>query len=378
MLPSRIGEASVVPGRMGLPNKAVELSGQPRSARQPGPRPSGRSLDRKPAACRSERRYSRRNEDAVSVPRRHHLVPRFFLKRFAKSDKIAMVSRVAPQEVPRMVTTKNAAVESDFYTVLDANGQPSTAIETFLSELEARAAAAMHRMDTRDGFPPSPQDRESVSLFLAFQAVRGPNMRASLQQLVSHGSQMAIDGAESDIERDRLRRDLSALSEDFVQLRHMQILVKTSREFAPFFSCRSWRIIDFERPCLLTSDVPMAPASREDGPVGVANAEWLLFPLDPVRALVLGQYQGPEKIIGGNQKTADYINHCVAAQAHRWIYHRPQQLPLARIVLEPREPTIVSRAGEGARLFRREDAVVNMGNSIVFTPFPLARPSTHK
>jgi hypothetical protein len=297
------------------------------------------------------------------------------LKRFAKADKLAMVDRESSQEPPRMVTTKNAAVESDFYTILDTNGQPSTAIETYLSDLEAHAAAAIHRMDTRDGFPPSRQDRESLSLFLAFQAVRGPNTRASLRQLVSHGSQMTIDGARSDAEREQLRKDLSEPPEGFVQLRHMQILIKSAQKYAPLFMWRTWRIVDFGRSCLLTSDVPMAPTSRVNGPVGVANAEWLLFPLDPVRALVLGQQDGPDRTVAGDQETADYVNYCVAAQAHRWIYHRPQHSPLARIALEPREPTIVSRAGEGNRLFQRQDAVANLKNSIAFTPFPLTRPA---
>ncbi|WP_080599091.1 DUF4238 domain-containing protein [Sorangium cellulosum] len=309
----------------------------------------------------------------MSVPRRHHLVPRFFLKRFAKSDKIAMVNRDAPQQVPHTVTTKNAAIESGFYTIIDKNGQPSAVIENYLSDLEANAAAAIHRMDTCDGFPPTWNDRESVSRFLAFQTVRGSNMRASLQQLFSHGAQMAIDDAESDSAREQLRVELGQLSQNFIRLRHMQIMIKNANDFARFFLGRTWRIVDFGRSCLLTSDVPLAPANRTDGPVGIDNAEWLLFPLDPVRALVLGKNDGAETIVAGNQETADYINHYVAAQAHRWIYHRPQQSPLDRMELPPREPAIISRAGEGERLFHRRDAVINVKDSIVYTPFPLKR-----
>jgi hypothetical protein len=302
-------------------------------------------------------------------------VPRFFLRRFAKSDTIAMISRDAPQSAPRNVTTKNAAVESNFYTIIDAEGQPSTEIETYLSNLEADAAAAIQRFATRDGFPPTQQDRERLSRFLAFQAVRGPDIRAAFQHLVSHGTQMAIDGTKSETTRDQLRAEVKASSKDFVQLRHMQVLLKVAAGFTGVFMLRSWRIVDFGRPCLLTSDVPMAPVSRVDGPVGIANAEWILFPLDPVRALVLGREPGTEQMVAGNQDTADYINYCVAAQAHRWIYHRPQHSPLGRVVLPPREPTIISRAGEGERLFSRQDAVGNMKNSVIFTPFPLSRPS---
>lgn len=279
-----------------------------------------------------------------------------------------MVSRDAPEAGSRTVTTKNAAVESNFYTITTAKGETSTAIESYLSDIESDAAAAIQRICTQGGFPPNVKDRESISRFLAFQVMRGANMRASFRHLVTHGAAMASDMNDS-------MAPLGAPPESFIQLRHLQILIGQAEQYVPHLSARSWRIVDFGHCSLLTADAPLAPVSRSNGPVGIGNAEWLLFPIDPVRALVFAREGEPERRIAGNRDAADYINYCIAAQAHRWIYHHPQHSPLAHLKLPPREPTVISRAGEGKKLFRRSNPVTNLKNSIIYTPFCLERPT---
>jgi hypothetical protein len=297
----------------------------------------------------------------MSTPRRHHLVPRFFLKRFAKSDKLVMIRRDDPQGKPHTTGTQNAAVESDFYKVTTTEGEQSMAIETYLSGVEADAGAAMQRLATPNGFPPSPHDRKGISRFLAFQTIRGQNARSWIQQQLAHGGRMgSLPGAPP---------------QELSRERHLHLMLDMAEELAMVFMLKAWRIIWFQRVSLLTSDAPVAPASQQDGPAGIFNADWVLFPFDPLHALVFAQDGGAERPVTGTQETADYINQCVASQAHRWIYHRPNHSPLTRFTLPTREPNVISRVGEGDNYFSRPDAVEGMANSLVFTPFPLQRPA---
>jgi hypothetical protein len=72
----------------------------------------------------------------MAEPRRHHLVPESYLRRFAdERDQVRVVSRTDPGHT--FVTgITNTAVERDFYTVETDDG-PSQEIEKLLSRLGA-------------------------------------------------------------------------------------------------------------------------------------------------------------------------------------------------------------------------------------------------
>src|ERR1700728_1073311 len=90
------------------------------------------------AALRELLEEARRSGESQSAPRRHHLVPAFYLNHWAVGGKI----RVTHLDEPRSwkSSPKNAALETDFYRVesadLDPRDVPPLLFETALSKLE--------------------------------------------------------------------------------------------------------------------------------------------------------------------------------------------------------------------------------------------------
>lgn len=325
-----------------------------------------------------------------NVPRRHHFVPQFLLKRFAKNERIAMVSRSEPARAPIVTNTKNAAVQTDFYTITKEDGQRSTELESYLSQVEGDASATIQRMSVNGGFPPSEADKERLARFLAFQLERGQDTRGWMKAAHEHLAQMAAEGPPIELVRDDLRKrlgreptaeeidqhrrlsayELPQASDALIQERHTYEMAERAEYLARFFLTRTWRLATFSTPSLLTGDLPVAIACSFPGPAGLLNADWILFPLDPMRALVLALEGGPEQPIVAPRTVADYINSCVAIRCYKWIFHRPNHNPIAGINLPARSPMVISRVGEDERLFQRRDGVEGGPNTIVvMSPF---------
>ena len=115
-------------------------------------------------------------------PRRHHYVPRFFLRRFAKDDKLLRVLPTEPEE-PKLVSTKNLAVMTDLYTIVADEVGESVAVEKLLAVTDDLAVGPIERLAAGLSFPPQPEDREIVSMWLGLLYVRVPKTRRMIEAL---------------------------------------------------------------------------------------------------------------------------------------------------------------------------------------------------
>jgi hypothetical protein len=332
----------------------------------------------------------------MSDPRRHHLVPQFLLKRFAERERLAMVKRDDVTSTPVITTPKNAAVQTDFYAVVSADGTRSVAIETFLSAVEAQAAAAISRMDS--GPPLDREDRASIARFVAFQVARGRDKRDTIRKILLHALKLAEEGPPADQVRATLRaetgreptdREVERARKDagvrysnpnprevdkFAHTRHLQVMMAVADNFVPALLARTWRVVQFATPALLTGDAPVVSATRRPLPAGIGNAEWVFFPFDPTHVLVLAMKSGPEGAIVGTPEVADYINAHIAARCHKWIYHRPNHFPLARIAVPQSTPLVISRIGEDESFFARDEAIRGRPASLAALMDSMFRP----
>jgi hypothetical protein len=111
----------------------------------------------------------------MSVPLRHHFVPRFYLERFAEVHRVHVRRR---DGVSFASATTNVAVECGFYDLYDAEGQRSTSVEDVLSDIEGAGAAAFQHIDEA-GSPPERDSRlrNAMCVFMAVQFTRTPEQR---------------------------------------------------------------------------------------------------------------------------------------------------------------------------------------------------------
>ena len=109
---------------------------------------------------------------------------------------------------------------------------------------------------------------------------------------------------------------------------------KQAEQLIKFFYMRKWIVADFGAPILLTGDEPVAvgvDTRDRHHPAGLANADSVMFPLDPQRALVMMRPDfdpPPHSWIKGTAVEAKALNQMIAFRAMRQIFYHPDTTPM--------------------------------------------------
>lgn len=308
-----------------------------------------------------------------SNPKRHHVVPRFYLERFAIKNQVELVERDDLNRPPFPVSIDKALTGNYFYSADTDHGREPVGEEFLRDHVDGPGSEAFHRLFDKGRSLIAPGPRGQLSHFLAFQVVRGHLARetviggheangrvpASLTPPSEFQRVARLQGAEiSDEEAaetaalaksDRLKLEVSRPAN-----LHMGTTFPMVPELVRFFYGRWWRIIEFDEPALITSDEPVAligPDPEKVGSgVGLADASEIVFPIDPRRALVMirPDQAADEMRMPGNRKQAEVINRHVAFSAHRFIVRTPGTDPLAGWTVPKRAPAVVViKVGDG-------------------------------
>lgn len=278
-----------------------------------------------------------------------------------------MLSR--DQKKRAITKVRNACLETDFYSVEGEHGW-SQDIERLLSErIESPGAAGIDRI-LRGEFPPKPEERAAVAIFVAFQCLRGNVSRAGYNQVVDTLTKSTLANTTSEIIREVIskREEREPTAEEITRQKaflasidqynivpHQNDSIRAMLEMAPDLADsiaeRKWFLVDHGEPCLLTSDEPVVRWSdpKNLGPFshGWVTAEQLWMPLTPRYCLVMTwEAQARERVVYLGSKagpqTARSINFMIAAYAFRWIFHHPGTDPLNGVALPPRpEPMVI-------------------------------------
>jgi hypothetical protein len=121
------------------------------------------------------RRIGERGEFPVSHARRHHFVPAFLLAQWAdpcgqRNGRLHQLDISTGR--PQRPSPASACFKRDFYAQ-GVDGQRNNALESFFAVVERHAAPALARL-VGDPISCSPEDRQTLSFFLALQASRTP------------------------------------------------------------------------------------------------------------------------------------------------------------------------------------------------------------
>jgi hypothetical protein len=197
-----------------------------------------------------------------SRPKRHHLVPRFYLRRFAINDQIQMVTRDLPRK-SFVTSIDNALVQKEFYSIDTDEGRQPVIEHFFAEKIEPGAARALRRMVDEGHFPPPAGVREAFSLFLAFQFVRGAATRAALLNLYEAVAKKMGSLMTPEMAREQLRdsegtdpsdEDVHGLVEfardtDAYRVTmshennlHLDMAFRVACDFVPYFANRRWQL----------------------------------------------------------------------------------------------------------------------------------------
>lgn len=293
---------------------------------------------------------------ASSGQKRHHVVPEFYLRRFANDDgQITAVKRDDPSS-SYTTSVVNVAVQGYFYAIPTNEGWDNT-IEDALSKLED---VAIHDVAALADGKHSEELRTRLSFFFGVQLARGRTSRqasidfqkdvfkkilqlstpeiikATLERqgeaiTIEEAAKVAAVGRDPTLRVEFQKVGPKGLSAE--SLVNAADVFKYGEKLIPGFYNRAWLVAEFDDPVILTSDEPIAYGqdTRFPGhPAGLANADSVVFPIDPHRALIM---QRPDLATRASVRAkgapvqSRFVNMLVAFRANKQIFHRPGTNP---------------------------------------------------
>jgi hypothetical protein len=310
--------------------------------------------------------------NAGAPPRRHHYVPEMYLRRFAsrssgKRNKGApRVRRVEARLGPGSainIGIHDAAVENDFYAIESEDERRMHEAEHIIGVFERAAGYAFASLDRNTNALPDDIDRENLSLYMALQFVRGHETADFQTRFYTQTSRMIMRVAASQPEY--VRNFLAEQGEDASDAAVAKASARFAKaagsisatphkndtvatilrgpiDFMPYLFQRKWLIVRSNAP-FLTSDRPIVLIERQDPNeawrgIGLGTADIILFVLDRHRALIM-QHPLPEHgegVVEIEPHQARAINSAVLNHARRWLFHHPDDDPLANLPFNPK------------------------------------------
>jgi hypothetical protein len=296
-------------------------------------------------------------------PKRHHVVAQSYLERFSIKKRVELVDRDDFTKSTPPMHVKKALAENYFYSLdLETGREPLG--ETFLAnQVDTPGCDAIRRMfDERQPLGDH-ATRAALSIFLAFQHVRGRTTREALVEYTKLNMRVLGSFATPALVLERARAEGEDMTEeqaaetaedlrtgrfDLVPAHpanvHLGSAFKTPTETVPFFYGRKWQVLEFDEPCLITSDEPVAlirddPSTPGEGG-GLPSVRRIVFPIDPRRALVMFRPDSSEAEgwLRGRPDDATMINRHVAFYGHSYIVRTPGTDPLKGLVVPEKAP----------------------------------------
>jgi hypothetical protein len=261
---------------------------------------------------------------------------------------------------------------TDYYSIPTEEVEPGSReghepemIEFNLSVIEAEAAKEISAIG--DGtFRFTPEGHYRIIRFVALQIGRVPAFRAEFADIATVAARDFVrsrvtrqrmrehligrGGTPTDAEVDRLYEDVRGSQFKLVpsEVHALQETLKISiNTFMPLLWERTLEVVRFDKPSLLTSDSGVglwAPDSPRPRSAGVANARAIFLPVNRYTALALTHRPRPSDAIR-DPFWAGHINLAVADRASSWLYHHPEDDPLARLDLPAPRRIVSEKAG---------------------------------
>ena len=302
----------------------------------------------------SKGKRNREERRRASVARRHHLVSRFYLNRFA-DDHERLAAIRGGTGATHVASTEKLCAQVDFYSYIDVEGEKSGELEMFLAKFESEAAPAFERIASAPTATPSEDDRALILNFIAFQVGRGRYFRHQYNALADFGYKLMLsfESKDRDEARERLRyltgRDpddeelavwLETLEkpDDYVIEPHsnesLMAGLQVGAEMLDSLAARPWIVLRMGEPILITSDEPVTLWNRqrpEDAFYGrgIANSDEVRLPLDQHHMLVLTLEEPPKRKGAVPPLFARDMNRLTASSANEWVFAHPSNADLS-------------------------------------------------
>jgi hypothetical protein len=314
------------------------------------------------------------------VAKRHHTVPRFYLRGFAANDRITTVRLPGDQRFAQSVN--DASVAKNFYAV-EGHDDGDDVIERALSQVEG-ATAEVFKAVAGGTWPLSYDDRIALGYFIALQATRVPAQRrtadhiarqmlrlqvgmggkAGIRQELANLGYEVTDGLVETLWKEATRPEGPPIQRPNIE--HITQMLELAEALLKYIVGRPWLLVRFDRRSLITSDAPVGLVrNAKDAPgygVGYMTAWGITFPLSRKLGLLLAD---PELLIDlqipveeahhgradtvkvGTTELERFFNGYTVANASEWLFHHPDDEKFVPRELPEPTPVTIAMSGMG-------------------------------
>ena len=285
------------------------------------------------------------------IARKHHILPRLLLKRFAKDDQVWVTDRISQKSYLKNI--EDAACVKDYYIVETTGEVGADCIEQgVLGKIENLVEPVIEKM-LQSGAMPKGEDWNILANFLALMYVRGPLLRAMIEEGYEYGTGIVTEHLYSseetykaivgeacqmeitDIDYEealRARKELE-LHVDIPNTYHVQQMMDLACLLVPVFAEMTPNLEKIDAVIsdarFVISDCPIVPIPRTANPP--KERRWLrnrnvdlYFPVSSKACLVLN-YDKLRKVTNNvDRRQAALVNHGMALNSERVIISETQ------------------------------------------------------
>jgi len=282
------------------------------------------------------------------VTERQPLVPVSLLRRFADDTGRVMAER-RDRSRRLTATPEEAAARTGAYGLVARPGEQD--LRALLARVDATATGAIDRI-VGGAFPPAGAERAGLAVFIALRLLLGRGYRAGvartaalLGEVIGMTAAEALEAeaeaaGESESEGEPDPPSPAAAGADLVihDDEPAPLALGPLPQVARLLAARTWQLVRFPGPLLLTSDTPAALWARPGGArpyqFGLGIADEVRVPLDPRHALILARRAPAGEVIRDlDERHARALNRTVAEAAQAWMFYHPGVDPLGGIEL---------------------------------------------
>ena len=287
----------------------------------------------------------------MSVPKRHHIIPKFFLERFSRDAFLSVYDRDCDEF--RRQAPINTAVIKDYYTFAEPDGQKNVEIEQGLAILEGATKPVLEKLDRFETL--TQNERATVALFVALLQTRVPDFERSVDELMGGLAKRLLREAFANPERARAslrsyERDtgkpLTASPEQMVEFvasdaytvktdrrYYLATMVRLASEVAPLLLTLNWNVLHApDSKAFAVTDSPfiiIAPSgTRNDSyGAGIMTPGAVKFvPLGRRTALYMGDSGSQLTHVDIDKRAVRRLNLELTVRAERYVFAADEEL----------------------------------------------------
>ena len=278
-----------------------------------------------------------------------HYVPQFYLKNFSPSGKKGRIWLYRRKLPAKLAGIKSVASDEDYYTMkADIQGVDKKQVDKFFQQMENSSRPIITKLLTASKIELSSDDREMLSMFIAFLANRTPLTQERLRKMhEAIATGFASRGADkAEFIRRAKENGFAGTDEELEQWRqsfleadkhiHLEyqpgetddVFMGTALELAqdstPLIQNKQWHILELTRPgVFVTSDNPVILPRIETqsllSAIGFGRGSVLLS-LSPTRCLLMNDSTFENKVLNVKHEKVIEINERIIAGAQNAVF----------------------------------------------------------